>query len=153
MPVYGVEDYVGKAIESIQAQTLTDWEFFCVDDGTKDRSGEICDEYAAKDPRIKVIHKENGGVSSARNEGIELQKKLDNDLIAFVDSDDYIDPEMYGTMINALDKSGADIAVCLWSYLHTDGAVYTPEFVANQASLLPQSDREYTVVSLAFPDE
>ena len=60
MPVYGVEAYVGKAIESIQKQTYKNWEFFCVDDGTKDRSGEICDEYAAKDPRIKVIHKENG---------------------------------------------------------------------------------------------
>lgn len=65
MPVYGVEAYVGKAIESIQKQTYKNWEFFCVDDGTKDRSGEICDEYAAKDPRIKVIHKENGGAPSA----------------------------------------------------------------------------------------
>ena len=54
MPVYGVEDYVGKAIESMQAQTFKDWEFFCVDDGTKDRSGQICDEYAANDPRIIV---------------------------------------------------------------------------------------------------
>ena len=58
MPVYKVEEYVGKAIESIQAQTLTDWEFLIVDDGTPDRSGEICDQYAAKDDRIKVIHKE-----------------------------------------------------------------------------------------------
>ena len=66
MPVYGVEDYVGGAIESIQAQTLTDWELFCVDDGSKDRSGEVCDSYAAKDPRIHVIHKENGGAPSAR---------------------------------------------------------------------------------------
>ena len=57
MPVYGVENYVGKAIESMQAQTLTDWEFFCVDDGTKDKSGIICDGYAEKDSRIKVIHK------------------------------------------------------------------------------------------------
>ena len=71
MPVYGVEDYVGKAIESIKNQTLTDWEFFCVDDGTKDRSGEICDEYAEKDPRIIVIHKENGGAPSARNVAID----------------------------------------------------------------------------------
>ena len=55
MPVYGVEAYVGKAIESIQKQTYKNWEFFCVDDGTKDRSGEICDEYAAKDPRIKAF--------------------------------------------------------------------------------------------------
>lgn len=77
MPVYGVEAYVGKAIESIQKQTYKNWEFFCVDDGTKDRSGEICDEYAAKDPRIKVIHKENGGAPSARNvESIKLPASI-----------------------------------------------------------------------------
>lgn len=89
MPVYGVEDYVGKAIESIQAQTLTDWEFFCVDDGTKDRSGEICDEYAAKDPRIKVIHKENGGAPSARNVAID---KAVGKYMYFMDSDDGSEP-------------------------------------------------------------
>ena len=71
MPVYNVENYVGRAIESIQNQTLTDWEFFAVDDGTPDNSGKICDEYAAKDPRIKVIHKENGGAPSARNVAID----------------------------------------------------------------------------------
>ena len=71
MPVYGVEDYVGGAIESIQAQTLTDWELFCVDDGSKDRSGEVCDSYAAKDPRIHVIHKENGGAPWAEKTMLE----------------------------------------------------------------------------------
>ena len=91
MPVYGVEDYVSKAIESIQAQTLTDWEFFCVDDGTKDRSGEICDEYAAKDPRIKVIHKENGGAPSARNVAID---KAVGKHMYFMDSDDWTEPDM-----------------------------------------------------------
>ena len=87
MPVYGVEAFVGKAIESIQAQTLTDWELFAVDDGTKDRSGEICDEYAAKDPRIKVIHKENGGAPSARNMAIP---KAQGKYMYFMDSDDYL---------------------------------------------------------------
>ena len=67
MPVYNVEKYVGKAIESILSQTLKNFEFIIVDDGTPDRSGEICDEYAAKDSRIQVIHKENGGAPSARN--------------------------------------------------------------------------------------
>lgn len=65
MPVYNVEKYVGKAIESILSQTLKNFEFIIVDDGTPDRSGEICDEYAAKDSRIQVIHKENGGAASA----------------------------------------------------------------------------------------
>ena len=127
VPVYNVEKLLPRCLDSILAQTYRDFTLILVNDGSTDGSGKICDGYAEKDERIRVIHKENGGVSSARNEGIELQKKLDNDLIAFVDSDDYIDPEMYGTMISALDKSGADIAVCLWSYLHTDGAVYNPE--------------------------
>ena len=88
MPVYGVEAYVGKAIESIQKQTYKNWEFFCVDDGTKDRSGEICDEYAAKDPRIKVIHKENGGHGSAVNAGLEAAEGF---YYKVVDSDDWLD--------------------------------------------------------------
>lgn len=86
MPVYNVENYVGRAIESIQNQTLTDWEFFAVDDGTPDNSGKICDEYAAKDPRIKVIHKENGGAPSARNVAID---KAVGKYMYFMDSDDW----------------------------------------------------------------
>ena len=74
MPVYKVEEYVGKAIESILSQTFTDYEFLIVDDGTPDRSGEICDAYAAKDSRIQVIHKENGGAPSARNTAIDMAK-------------------------------------------------------------------------------
>ena len=127
VPVYNVEKLLPRCLDSILAQTFRDFTLILVNDGSTDRSGKICDEYAEKDERIRVIHKENGGVSSARNAGLELQKSLDNDFVAFVDSDDYIAPEMYGTMINALDKSGADIAVCLWSYLHTDGTVYNPE--------------------------
>ena len=74
MPVYGVEKFVGKAIESILNQTFTDFEFLIVDDGTRDRSGEICDQYAEKDPRLTVIHKENGGAPSARNAAMEIAR-------------------------------------------------------------------------------
>ena len=74
MPVYKVEDYVARAIESILEQTLADFEFLIVDDGTPDRSGDICDEYAKKDTRIRVIHKENGGAPSARNTAIDLAR-------------------------------------------------------------------------------
>ena len=70
MPVYRVEEYVGKAIESILGQTFMDFEFLIVDDGTPDRSGEICDEYAKRDSRIQVIHKENGGAPSATGRGL-----------------------------------------------------------------------------------
>ncbi len=108
MPVYGVEDYVGKAIESIQAQTFTDWEFFCVDDGTKDRSGEICDEYAAKDPRIIVIHKENGGAPSARNVAIDKAK---GKYMYFMDSDDWAEPTMLEDMYNLAEKNNSQLVV------------------------------------------
>ena len=108
MPVYGVEDYVGKAIESIQAQTLTDWEFFCVDDGTKDRSGEICDKYAEKDPRIIVIHKENGGAPSARNVAIDKAK---GKYMYFMDSDDWTEPTMLEDMYNIAEQNNSQLVV------------------------------------------
>lgn len=108
MPVYGVEDYVGKAIESIQAQTLTDWEFFCVDDGTKDRSGEICDSYAEKDPRITVIHKENGGAPSARNVAID---KARGKYMYFMDSDDWAEPDMLKDMVELAERNDSQLVV------------------------------------------
>lgn len=108
MPVYGVEDYVGKAIESIQAQTFTDWEFFCVDDGTKDRSGEICDEYAKKDPRIIVIHKENGGAPSARNVAIDKAK---GKYMYFMDSDDWTEPTMLEDMVALAEQNDSQLVV------------------------------------------
>ena len=108
MPVYGVEDYVGQAIESIQKQTLTDWEFFCVDDGTKDRSGEICDEYAKNDPRIIVIHKENGGAPSARNVAIDKAK---GKYMYFMDSDDWTEPTMLEDMYNLAEENNSQLVV------------------------------------------
>ncbi len=108
MPVYGVEDYVGKAIESIQAQTYKNWEFFCVDDGTKDRSGEICDEYAAKDNRIIVIHKENGGAPSARNVAID---EATGKYMYFMDSDDWTEPTMLEDMVELAESHNAQLVV------------------------------------------
>lgn len=108
MPVYKVEEYVGKAIESIQAQTLTDWEFLIVDDGTPDKSGEICDEYAAKDERITVIHKENGGAPSARNVAID---KATGEYFYFMDSDDWAEPTMLEDMYNLAKKDEAQMVV------------------------------------------
>lgn len=99
VPVYKVEKYVGKCIESILAQTFRDLELILVDDGTPDNSGAICDEYAQKDSRIKVFHKENGGVSSARNYGIE---KATGEWICFVDSDDWLE----STYLEDFDISG-----------------------------------------------
>lgn len=108
MPVYGVEDYVGGAIESIQAQTLQDWELFCVDDGSKDRSGEVCDSYAAKDPRIHVIHKENGGAPSARNVAID---QAEGKYLYFCDADDWAEKTMLSDMVSIAEENGSQLVV------------------------------------------
>lgn len=96
VPVYKVEKYINRCVDSIIAQTFTDWELLLVDDGSPDRCGEICDEYAEKDSRIRVFHKQNGGVSSARNVGLE---NSNGEWIAFIDADDFVDAD-YLTMEN-----------------------------------------------------
>lgn len=108
MPVYGVENFVAKAIESVLAQTFTDFEFLIVDDGTKDRSGIICDEYAAKDPRIRVFHKENGGAPSARNYAIREAK---GKYFYFMDSDDWAEPTMLEDMVALAEENRAQLVV------------------------------------------
>jgi glycosyltransferase involved in cell wall biosynthesis len=109
VPVYNSEKYLRRCIESIMDQTYEDLEIILVDDGSTDKSASICDEYANKDLRISVIHKENGGLSSARNAGL---KAASGNLIGFVDSDDYIEPNMYEKLKENMDKYGSDIAVC-----------------------------------------
>jgi len=108
MPVYNVESFVGKAIESIQTQTFGDFEFLIVDDGTPDNSGKICDEYAAKDGRIKVFHKENGGAPSARNMAIDVAR---GKYMYFMDSDDWCEPSMLENMYNLAEKTAAQLVV------------------------------------------
>lgn len=108
MPVYKVEDYVGKAIECMQAQTLHDFEFLVVDDGTPDKSGEICDGYAEHDSRITVIHKENGGAPSARNLAIERAR---GKYLYFMDSDDWAEPAMLEDMYGLAEKNGSQLVI------------------------------------------
>lgn len=109
VPVYNVEPYIAECIESIQNQSYKNLEIILVDDGSKDTSGDICDQYAAYDERIKVIHKENAGVSAARNTGIEAAT---GDYIGFVDSDDYIGPTMYEEMLQLIKEHDLDIIEC-----------------------------------------
>ncbi len=108
MPVYNVEKFVGKAIDSILAQTLKEFELFAVDDGTPDSSGKICDEYALKDSRIKVLHKENGGAPSARNMAIDIAR---GKYFYFMDSDDWAEPTMLQDMYELAEKTGAQYVV------------------------------------------
>lgn len=109
VPVYKVEKYLRKCVESILAQTYTKIEVILVDDGSADNSPAICDEYACKDSRVKVIHKKNSGVSDARNEGLNVAR---GDYIGFVDSDDWIEPRMYEVLLDKIRSSDADVAVC-----------------------------------------
>lgn len=98
VPVYKVEEYVSRCVDSILAQTYRNLEIILVDDGSPDTCGAICDEYAGKDPRVLVIHKVNGGLSSARNAGIDIAT---GEYIAFVDSDDWIEPDTYEHLLGA----------------------------------------------------
>ena len=109
VPVYKVEKQLNTCIESILNQTFTNYELILVDDGSPDKCGEICDEYEKKDKRIKVIHKKNGGLSDARNAGLDIAK---GKYIGFVDSDDIIHPEMYERMYNFINKYNVDIVQC-----------------------------------------
>lgn len=108
MPVYKVEKYVAKAIRSIQNQTLREFEFLIVNDGSPDKSGDICDRYARQDPRIKVIHKENGGAPSARNVAIDMAI---GKYIYFLDADDWAEPMMLEKMYNLAEKNKAQLVV------------------------------------------
>lgn len=108
VPVYGVEKWVGRAIESIQAQTLDDFELILVDDGSPDRSGIICDEHAASDARIQVIHKENGGAASARNAAIAVAR---GEYLFFMDADDWCEPAMLEEMHAAAVKDDLDLLI------------------------------------------
>ena len=112
VPIYKVESYLSTCIDSILCQSFTDFELILVDDGSPDNCGKICDEYAQKDKRIQVIHKENGGLSSARNAGIDWAfKNSDSQWITFIDSDDWIHPQMLEILYCAVDEN-VQISMC-----------------------------------------
>jgi len=109
VPIYNVERYLRKCIDSVLAQTFTDFECILVDDGSPDNCSAICDEYAKKDSRIRVIHKENGGLSDARNAGLDIAQ---GEYIGFIDSDDYIHERMYEILVEKAISTDVDIVAC-----------------------------------------
>ena len=119
VPVYRVEQYLNDCIDSILAQTFTDFEVILVDDGSPDNCPALCDAAAAKDSRIRVIHKPNGGVSTARNAGLDAAR---GSWIGFVDPDDTIERTYYEKLYCAAKQSGAEIASCNMLYLELDGS-------------------------------
>ena len=108
VPVYNAEKYLHKCVDSILSQTYRDFELLLVDDGSPDQCGTICDAYAAQDPRVKVIHKPNGGVSEARNVGLDQAK---GNYISFIDPDDWVEPDMFRSAIDFCKTKQTDI-VC-----------------------------------------
>lgn len=130
MPVYNVEKYVGRAIESILRNKFTDYELIIVDDGSTDLSGGICDELANKDPRVKVIHKKNGGLVSARETAL---KEAKGKYITFVDSDDYIEENAYVDALNFMITNDLDICITGHKDESENGEIYSKyEFLKAQ---------------------
>ena len=120
VPVYNMEQYLETCIDSLIRQTYSNLEIILIDDGAKDRSGQICDEYAAKDPRIVVLHKENQGVAAARNDGIAMAH---GDYITFVDSDDWVDLRLCEIFANALTTYSVSSVMCSYVREYPDRAL------------------------------
>lgn len=142
MLTYNREGLVSRAIESVLAQTFTDFEFIIVDNGSTDNSGKIADEYAAKDGRIYVIHRDRGSIGSGRNTGLDAAK---GDYIAFVDDDDWCDSDFLEFIYNLAVNNGADISICgAYHRAYNERYIMTPE----QAIIALQWRKLYSV---AFP--
>lgn len=127
VPIYNVQDYLERCIQSIVQQTYTEIEIILIDDGSTDRSAEICDKYIEKDNRIIVIHKKNGGLSDARNTGLKIAK---GNYIVFVDSDDWIAKDYLKTMYDISKEYNADIVEC--NVLRTDGNIEYANTIKNE---------------------
>lgn len=156
IPVYRVERYLEKCLDSVLNQTFKDLEIILVDDGSPDRCPEICDEYAKCDERIKVIHKNNGGLSSARNAGIE---KASGEWISFIDSDDYIANDMLENLFNAASNAEADISMCNFLCIDTDGntsrfledrKLLENEIITGHEALLRLFDKGHVCYTIAW---
>lgn len=138
IPVYNVEQYLGRCMETVLNQTYKNIEVILIDDGSKDNSSFLCDEWKAKDGRVVVIHQKNAGAGAARNAGLEIAT---GELIGFVDSDDWIQLNMYETLINAIKKyPEADIAECETN--RTDGRRETFSDSAKNVSFCMKSQKQ-----------
>ena len=109
IPIYNVEKYLSECIESVINQTYSDLEIILVNDGSTDNCRDICERYKRKDSRIKLVHKNNGGLSSARNAGIDV---ANGDYYTFIDSDDYIMSDMIEQLVYAIQSANADVSIC-----------------------------------------
>lgn len=159
VPVYKVEEYLDKCVQSIVDQTYRNLEIILVDDGSPDNCGAMCDAWAEKDSRIKVIHKENGGLSDARNAGMAAAT---GDYIGFVDSDDWIAKDMYDVLLHTAKEAGADITACQYQMIYPDreapakatsGVVITLEQFGAMKSLIQGSSVKQVVWNKLYRTE
>lgn len=146
VPIYNVESYLRQCLDSILAQTFTNFELILIDDGSPDNCGSICDEYAGIDQRIRVIHKINGGVSSARNIGIELAK---GEYIAFVDPDDVIERNMYEVLVHYSKKHEADMVVCQYTLIDKESKTKKVPQIWEQVDCVVDNE---TIIHKIFPN-
>lgn len=142
VPIYNVEQYIERCVDSIINQTYKNLEIILVDDGSPDNCPQICDEYAKKDNRIKVIHKENGGLSDARNAGMKIAT---GDYISFIDSDDWIDTSMFEDMLNQLIEDGSDVVSCGVKWVKEYGTLIR-NVTVNESSVINRYDAEKEII-------
>ena len=147
MPVYKVEKYLAESIESVLRQDHQNLELILIDDGSPDRSGEICDAYAARDSRVRVIHQKNGGAAAAKNAGLRVASGT---YLSFVDSDDFLQPNVFGYMLQVLKNSHADAAQFSFQDLyrtHTEPQILQP-CVLNEKDYLVRFTKDWTCALL-----
>ncbi len=145
VPVYKAEKYLRRCVDSIVAQTYSDWELLLIDDGSPDRSGEICDEYAQKDRRVRVFHKENGGVSSARDLALD---NVQGEYLTFVDADDWIDADNLAVCLPIIEKNRLDVLQFPFKRIDENGTVLqTQHLVPTDVLDLPSyiTDRHFNL--------
>lgn len=140
VPVYQVELYLNKCIESLVCQTYPNFQILLIDDGSPDRCPELCDAWAKKDPRILTFHKKNGGQSDARNYGLD---HASGSYVTFVDSDDYVAPEYLETLYDVLCKYNADVSACNATLVNTNGEMLPPNFKPLEAGQYTNTDMFY----------
>lgn len=149
IPVYNVEQYLDKCIQSILNQTLRDIEIILVDDGSPDSCPKMCDEYAKKDNRIKVIHKKNAGLGFARNSGLEIAT---GEYVAFVDSDDFIDTTMYEHLYNEAQNKHLDTVYCSWKKYYNDNDIIDMKDVDSPVTFYGKQQVDTFLLDIVAPD-
>lgn len=141
VPVYKVEDYLPRCVESILNQTYTDFRIILVDDGSPDNCGKMCDEYAKNDSRIVVLHRENGGLSAARNTGLDWFYENDNsEYIFFLDSDDWVHPQLFEQLMYPINEYGVKISLCGFQRAYTREEIDYPKYEDFNCKVLSPED-------------